>query len=530
MSLTEDISDAREHLLDEVLASYLKGAQEGRAPARQMLFDSHPELASELAAFFADQDHVERLAAPLRTITPAPLTAGAMLGDYELLALIAQGGMGVVYRARQKSLQRIVAVKVLQAGPLASPEQAQRFQTEAESIASLDHPNIVPVYEVGVHEGMPYFSMKLFEGGSLADQRGRFLDEPMEAVRLLANVADAVQYAHDRGILHRDLKPANILLASGGHKPPEGKQTESLRSPLASLVPVVSDFGLAKRAAPRDNNTNTPRDDVALTVSGAIVGTPSYMAPEQAAGSRVLTTAADVYGLGAILYELLTGRPPFKGDNLFDTLRRLQEEEPPSPRSLNPRIPRDLETICLKCLQKEPGRRYASSRDLARDLRHHLAGEPIEARPVGRLERLGRWCRRRPVAAGTALAFVAVIVAAFILVEQKRRDAQESANAKEIANRDLADSRDKGRRVIDEFCLGLSADGWSEDPAVQEKRKRLLEKALAYYRDFLDDPNAEAPARGELVQTWFRIGDITNALGKPDKAFDAFNRARIAAE
>jgi tetratricopeptide (TPR) repeat protein len=509
MPLVTDLSETREQRLDEVLANYLKSAQQGQATSRQALLDNHPELANELASFFADQDHVERLATPLRAITPAspPLAAGATLGDYELLDEIAHGGMGVVYRSRQKSLQRIVALKVLQAGPLATTEQAQRFQAEAEAIASLDHPNIVPIYEVGVHEGLPYFSMKLFEGGSLAkvirDSRSAIHEK--EAARMLATVADAVQYAHERGILHRDLKPANILLDAQGQ-------------------PHVSDFGLAKR-------TEAARTTRELTLSGVIVGTPSYMAPEQAARAHgVLTTAADVYGLGAILYELLTGRPPSKGVDLFDTLRRLREEEPQPPRSFNPRVDRDLETICLKCLQKEPGRRYAGARELASDLRRYLAGEPIEARPVGRLERLWRWCRRRPFAAGVAAAFVLVIAAAFFLVDQARRRANHSADEKEMANLDLAASRDKGRRAIDDLCLKLSGDGWSEDPATQEKRKQLLEAALRYYRDFLDDPQAEAPARGELVRTYFRIGDVANALGKPDEAMEAFERGRAAAE
>jgi tetratricopeptide (TPR) repeat protein len=502
MPFAPDTTQARDQHLDEVLASYLKAAQQGEAPSRQALLEHHPELAGELAAFFADQDHIERLAAPLRAITPSPstLAAGATLGDYELLDEIARGGMGVVYRARQKSLPRIVALKVLQAGPLAMPEHVQRFRAEAEAIASLDHPNIVPIYEVGIHEGQPYFSMKLFEGGSLAQRLSNAAGRPAprEAARMLATVADAVQYAHERGILHRDLKPANILLDAQGQ-------------------PHVSDFGLAKRTA----GAQTVDE---LTVSGAIVGTPSYMAPEQAAASHgVLTTAADVYGLGAILYELLTGQPPCKGSDLFDTLRRLREEEPPAPRALNPRVDRDLETICLKSLHKEPGRRYAGARELAADLRRYLAGEPIEARPVGRLERLWRWCRRRPFAAGAAAAFVLVAAVAFLLVDQARR--REHAS-----NRGLVASRDKGRRVIDDFCLKLSEDGWSEDPATHAKRKQLLEAALRYYRDFLDDPEAEAPAREELVRTYFRIGDISGALGMPDKALDAFDRARAAAE
>jgi tetratricopeptide (TPR) repeat protein len=510
MTVAEDIVKAREQQLDEVLADYLKAVQEGRAPSRQALLDSHPDLASELADFFADQDHVERLASPLRALTPTPpLPAGALLGDYELIDAIAQGGMGIVYRARQKSLQRFVAVKVLLAGALASPEQVQRFRTEAESIASLDHANIVPIYEVGVYDNRPYFSMKLLEGGSLAD---RLLSEarptPRQAAALLATVADAVHFAHERGILHRDLKPANILLDAQGQ-------------------PHVSDFGLAKRAG---RTAETPVLHAALTVSGAIVGTPSYMAPEQAAGARGITTAADVYGLGAILYELLTGRPPFRGDDLFDTLRRLRDEEPAAPRTLNPRLDRDVDTICLKCLQKEPARRYVGARELAVDLRRYLAGEPIEARPIGRLERCWRWCRRKPVAAAVMLAFVAVIVTAFVVVEMARRRAVRSESDKEEERRAFAAGRDKARRMIDELCLELSAEGWGEDPAVAAKRKRMLEKSIAYYRDFLDDPDSDAPARDELLRDYFRIAELSAALGDRARALNAFQRARFAAE
>jgi hypothetical protein len=257
-----------------------------------------------------------------------------------------------VYKARQVSLNRLVALKMILAGQLASPQDVQRFRTEAEAAANLDHPNIVPIYEVGEYEGQHYFSMKLIDGGSLADRVASFVADPRAAVRLLATVARAVHFAHQCGILHRDLKPANVLLDRTG-------------------APYVTDFGLAKRVA----------GDSSLTSPGAIVGTPSYMPPEQASSKKRLTTACDVYALGAILYELLTGRPPFRGDTPLDTVLLVLEKEPESPRALNPRLDADVAEICLKCLRKEPAERYPSAAALAEDLEHWVAGEPLSMRP-----------------------------------------------------------------------------------------------------------------------------------------------------
>ena len=280
-----------------------------------------------------------------------PGTRVRYFGDYELQKVLGEGGMGIVYKARQLSLNRPVALKMIKATRFASADELRRFQNEAEAVARLDHPNIVPIFEIGQFEDQHYFSMKLVGGESLDKRLKDYAADFKGAARLVATAASAILHAHQRGILHRDLKPANILLDSDGQ-------------------PHVTDFGLAKRV----------EGDSELTRSGAILGTPAYMAREQASGRRgSVTTSTDVYGLGAILYALLTGRAPFGGTTVMDTLEQVRERPPESPRKLNPRVPRDLDVICLKCLEKDPRRRYASADALAEDLRRWLAGEPIEA-------------------------------------------------------------------------------------------------------------------------------------------------------
>jgi WD40 repeat protein len=318
-----------------------------------------------------------------------PFTPGHQFGEYELLAFLARGGMGLVYKARQASLNRTVALKMISRGQLASVADVARFKAEAAAAATLDHPHILPIFEVGEREALNYFSMKLIEGGSLADRFADVWNHPGDGerlrsvVRILADVCRAVHFAHQRGVLHRDLKPANVLLDADDH-------------------PYVTDFGLAKRV----------EGDSDLTQSGAILGTPSYMAPEQARAEKTLSTAADVYSLGAMLYELISGRPPFRGDTPLQTLMHVLDTEPTRPRSINTSVDRDLETIALKCLEKEPTKRYVSAFALADDLERWLRGEPIQARPSTTLERAIKWAKRRPAAA----ALVAVSAAAAILL------------------------------------------------------------------------------------------------------------------
>lgn len=394
----------REQAIERVIAEYLAAEDAGTIPDRAAILAAHPELAPDLRSFFGEHDRFGRLAAPLRG-DPAPtldlaaadsapdeangLSPGKQIryfGDYEILGELGRGGMGVVYRARQISLNRPVALKMIRAGVLADAEDLRRFQNEVEAVALLDHPGIVPVYEVGELDGQRYFSMKLIEGGGIGDRLEAFRDDPRAAARLVAEAAEAVAHAHARGVLHRDLKPANLLVDAGGRL-------------------LVTDFGLAKRLA----------EDVELTQTGAILGTPAYMSPEQAAGRRgTVTTATDVYGLGAVLYTLLTGRAPFAGESVVETLDAVRSSPPTEPRRLNSKAPLGLETICLKCLEKEPGRRYGTAQALAEDLRAWLGSRPIAARPTGPLERVALFARRKPAAAAAyGLAAAVVFLSGF---------------------------------------------------------------------------------------------------------------------
>jgi len=386
-------------------------------------------------------------------------------GDYEITREIARGGMGVVFRARQVSLNRTVALKMILAGQLANETDVKRFYTEAEAAANLDHPGIVPIYEVGQHEGQHYFSMGFVEGQSLSQRLAEGPLPSREAAELIRRVSEAIEYAHQHGVIHRDLKPANILLDANGN-------------------PRITDFGLAKRV----------QGDSGLTGSGQIMGTPSYMPPEQAGGRRGdVGPAADVYALGATLYALVTGRPPFQAATAMDTVIQVISDEPVPPRRLNASIPRDLETICLKCLEKESGKRYPSAAALADDLGRYLAGEPIVARPVTRVERAVKWAQRRPAIAAL-LGLVALVTALGLggVLWQWR----EAVRARGVAERETG--RAKSQTELAEERL---------DDAVKARAEEKKQTELAEQR-LKDAINARAKEREQTQLAEQRLYDV----------------------
>jgi serine/threonine-protein kinase len=397
-------------LLDLIAAEVLLREGYGEAPEAGEYLERFPEHTEALRRLFALHRPAEDVKAgaeicPTQPPVPAAEEAGGagnedravppadaqpgqpvpQVPGYEILAELGRGGMGVVYQARQTGLNRLVALKMILAGSHAGGEELARFQAEAEAVAQLHHPHVVQIHEIGTHEGKPFFSLEFVAGGSLAARFRGTPWEPRRAAGLLEPLARAVHYAHEHGIVHRDLKPANILLTEDGQA-------------------KVADFGLAKQVQRDDGRTRT----------GAILGTPSYMAPEQAAGRvKEVGPAADVYALGAILYALLTGRPPFQAPTTLETLEQVLHSEPVPVRLLAPRVPRALETVCLKCLQKEPRQRYASAADLADDLRRFLDGEPVRARPPGPVQRASYWVRQHQL---LALAYVLAGAAAVLAV------------------------------------------------------------------------------------------------------------------
>lgn len=423
---------------------------------------------------------------------------------YAILGELGRGGMGVVYRADQKSLHRPVALKMILRGDYASPEERVRFLVEAEMLARVKHPNIVQVYEVGTHNGYPFLSLELVEGGTLQDFTDGAPQPPRQAAALLAILADAVQAAHSQGVVHRDLKPSNILL----HRLQENSDgSQELPTHLRSKHPVygipkITDFGLAKRFD----------DDSRLTTTGHVLGTPSYMAPEQAQGRRDVGPGADTYALGAILYELLTGTPPFRGSNSIETLNKVIHEDPPT---LDARtVPADLAVICFKCLEKDPARRYRSAAHLGEDLARFLRDEPITARPISRRERLARWCRRHPDTAALALGCMLATLLGFVGILWKwgeaiaeRRAADEARQSAEALLEEVTFKfADKQLDEAIELALARQPSAPTEELlAMHRFRAALLARTLTRHQEAVRRKPGDPEPEFSLLRTYRRL-------------------------
>jgi tetratricopeptide (TPR) repeat protein len=457
------------------------------------------------------------------------------LGGYRVVGVLGTGGMGVVYLARQARPDRLVALKVIGGGPRADRGRLARFRAEAEVAARLTHPNIVSVFEAGEHDGLPFLAMEYVAGGSLAQKLARGTLRPREAASLITSLARAVGYAHSHGIVHRDLKPSNILLAVGSGRwvvgSPEGTHLPSslptAHCPLPTSAPKVTDFGLAKLLDP-----DTLADPARRTETGALLGTPCYMAPEQAAGDSV-GPAADVYGLGAILYECITGRPPFTAATVLETIDQVRTHDPIPPDRLQPAVPRDLQTVCLKCLEKDPARRYASADDLADDLDRFLRGEPVKARPIGIAGRSWKWARRRPTVAAllalcvmSVVALAAVIAVYTVRLRQAASDsaasAAEARRQQSLAANNYRSARDALRRMLRRLDDRRAAD----IPRLKELRQDQLEDALAFYEGALaglDDP--DPAVRLDAAIACAEFGTLQCLLGRTAPARENFGRA-----
>jgi serine/threonine protein kinase len=490
---------------------------------------------------------------------------------YELKEELGRGGMAVVYRARQQNLDRIVALKMILGGAITSPAVLVRFEQEARTVAQLQHPGIVQIYEVGEHRGLPYLSLEYLAGGTLHDWlRGRPLPA-IEAARLIERVARTVQFAHDRGVIHRDLKPANLLLTQ---RPSESSFEATLvvdpNAPAGDSHPAgdvgvkIADFGLARWHGTANN----------LTITGQVIGTPSYMAPEQArgAGDDAARPALDVYSLGAILYELLTGHPPFRGATLLDTLAQVRNDEPVSPRRLQPQLPRDLETICLKCLEKSPERRYAAAGSLADDLARFLKGQTITARPVMWPERVWKWMQRSPGVAALTAATVLFAGAGLTGIMEGARRAEQSANDAR-RDRDKADelwkTADEQRKLAEtEQARAVAAHEEAErqrqlaeadklraiaarteaesnfrsamdavnaltrlgqqlryEPRQQATSRRIFDESLKFYEGFLTARSGDPALQYLAAVALLEAGDVRSDMGEVEKADELLTRA-----
>jgi serine/threonine protein kinase/tetratricopeptide (TPR) repeat protein len=531
--------DDKDGLLDLIYHEVLLRTARAESPQLNEYLGRFPQFTEELRLQFEvheamDESAARRIDTPReapstgagRAVTAERSRAHPVITGYEILDEIGRGGMGVVYRARHLGLNRVVALKMVRAGPHAAPEELRRFRGEAELVAGLQHPNITQIYDVGEHEGLPFFSLEYVSGGSLAQRLAGRPQEFRAAAALIETLAHAVHYAHEHGVVHRDLKPANVLLEGPGFRVRGSGEEEIQASAMLrgyalnpeprTLNPKITDFGLAKRLAP----------DAALTGSGALIGTPQYMAPEQAAGhSRAIGPATDVYALGVILYEMITGRPPFGTPSIVETLEQVRSQEPVAPGHLIPKLPRDLETICLKCLQKDPAHRYPDAAALAGDLRRYLAGESIVARPVGQAVRLARWCRRKPAIASLAAALVLASLGGVIGIAGQWRRAERNLTDAKQQRSEAEENFLQAWRAVDNYFTQVSESKLLDVPGLQPLRKELLEDALQYYQAFIEKRRDDPKLRAELALSYLRVGMITDEIGSKDQALTVLEEA-----
>jgi serine/threonine protein kinase/tetratricopeptide (TPR) repeat protein len=522
--------------LDEHLSSLLvacdRALAAGETPPDDSALGAPPELRPELERGLACIRLLRKVLPRRRVETPVSPSAElpfTTLGRFEIRRKLGQGSFGVVFQAYDPRLGRDVALKVPREEALVTPELRQRFVREAQAAARLNHPNVVAVYEAGEAEQGCYIASAYCAGGYTLETWLKERKEPVpvrEAALVVAALAEAVQHAHSQGVIHRDLKPGNVLLQlrPESQTPGPGSTLQGpdhgveFAGPALPFIPQVTDFGLAKLMS---EARVEPAGEVAnQTHIGVVMGTPCYMAPEQASGqSREVGPAADVYALGVILYEVLVGRPPIRGETREDTLKQVQSQEPVPPRRLRQKLPRDLETICLKCLQKEPGKRYASAAALADDLRRFLAGEPIHARPVSRAERLWRWCRRKPAVASLAAALMAAVAVGFPTVIWQWLRAEANA-IKEEKQRQRAEQL---LNDIHEFDHQHFVE-LSKLPGTQELQKRKLRQVREYFRNVqrekVDDPASQA----RVAEAYYRASDITHRVDSTDKALTEFQQ------
>jgi WD40 repeat protein len=501
-------------LLDLVYHELLLREELGEQPSPEEYAARFPHLTAQLQLQLAFRSAVDVQSAgvALSTVLPSassstPALHWSVIAGLEIVAEVGRGGMGVVYQAWQPGLNRFVAVKMILTGRRASCSELARFRTEAEAIGRMDHPGVVRVYSLGEQDGCPYYTMEIVDGGSLAEKLDGTPLSPGTAAELMVQVARAAHAAHQRGIVHRDLKPGNILLA-------RSDQGVRLDGGAAAYLPKIGDFGLAKIFR---GGSESP------TLSGAILGTPSYIAPEQARGEGTASgPAADTYALGAILYELLTGHPPFKAPTPMETLHQVLHCDPVSPRHLQPVVPRDLETVCLKCLAKDPRKRYASANALAADLQRFLQGQPVRARPVGLLERSLKWAKRRPGVSTLLLLMIGTVSLGFALVTWKwcearaaRLSAVTAQTQAELAGQQEAQQRRAYQRLVMSMQLDQGIDLCERG----EIPRGLLQLGHCLKTHAGLDPGLERVIRFNLADWSARLHPLRLCLKHPGRVF-----------